>query len=208
MSILIYLREATEKINFKKPLFLVVRRILRTRTAVTYCSVNFDGHIKLVQLLFHIVLHVTLVGVVGQNSIVAEMYTMGTWVEDINRWGVLSKREAPANIPSLTTLKRVYGFPTYAKLTRKSESVGCAVKNSNNVGISAILLSLMPEIMLASGRNGTKRPLGFLKTFRLDFIVEGAQAKAFVDLVRMGTSSAKVVWSLLSILRRESASAA
>lgn len=71
-----------------------------------------------------------------------------------------SERESQMNNMSLSTLRQVFGFPTDANLERQSTSVDCAQINSTSVGISALSLSVIPDIMHISKIKGMKGPLG------------------------------------------------
>lgn len=90
---------------------------------------------------------------------------------------VQSKRETQTSTPSLSTLKRVLGFPRDAKAVRQSELVDCAVMNSANVCISVFSLFLTPFITQTSAIQGTNRPWGSSINLRLGISVLGAPAK-------------------------------
>lgn len=66
------------------------------------------------------------------------------------RWDAPSKRETRTDIQSLSTLKRMFGFPTDTEAAHKSESVHFAVMSLDRVGTSAFSLSVIAANMKLS----------------------------------------------------------
>lgn len=87
---------------------------------------------------------------------------MGRREASTTHCGMPCKGKTQTNTPSLSTLKRAFGFPTDTNAERQTASVYCAEINSNNVGIFSLPLSVMSVTMQNSGTTGTNGPLGSL----------------------------------------------
>lgn len=104
-------------------------------------------------------------------------------------------------------LRRVFGFPTDAKVAWQSESVACAVVNTDSVGIFAFSLLVMTAKKRASKIKGTMRPPVSFMVFSLDLTIKGAHARDFGSVVRSETSSSNSARSSPLFIILDSASA-
>lgn len=92
---------------------------------------------------------------------VTELRNTARMIAATSRYMAPSKRTAHTKTPSLSDLKRVFGFSKDTKAAQQYELLGCVVIFINSVDMFAILRSMMPSTMHIWKRKSTKKPLSF-----------------------------------------------
>lgn len=111
----------------------------------------------------------------------------------INCRDALSKRKPLRNTTLLWNLKRLSGFPTDSKAAQQLVSVVCALETSDNFGISAFLLSVMPSNEQTYRIKGAKATLVSPMVSSCSSTIRSTHSRHVKNIERTKTSSFNVV---------------